>query len=143
MTIAALLAADATLVATATGEVWTLSDTGPDGLNRTTTPGAFDSSGRIKPTVLVRARSSGAEGPADEGERYQPLREMVEVWFYEHAGYAEIEAMRLRVMTLLHEQQIAGTFAVQWAGDVRNQYDDALQEHVERSEYVVRTYWQP
>ena len=136
----AILEADtATLVAAATGGIYDLDETGPQGINRTLTA-AFDANEIIKPCILLKLRSSEPDPfLADEGARYVGVREMLEVWFYEDDGYSNIETMRNRVFSLLHAVQLSGTFMCLWAGDVRNQRDTELDANVERSTYQVTT----
>lgn len=135
------LEADATLLATATGGVWDFAETGRLGINRTNTPTAFDSSGIIKPCVLLRLRSATPDYVLqDDTSQYQSVREVIEVWFYEDSGYSAIETMRTRCYALLHATQVAGVFAIRWAGDIRSQIDFDLNASVERSDYSVVTY---
>ena len=137
----AILEADATLVALATGGVYDYAEAGPDGISRTTTPDAFDSNGIIKPCILLKSRGGVPDGAlTDEGTQYLSVREALEVWFYEDTGYANIEAMRDRVYTLLHATQLTNTFKVLWSGDVRNQRDTSLDANMERSEFTVYTF---
>lgn len=133
----ALLEADATLLAAATGGIYDLDETGPEGINRTLTA-AFDANEIIEPCVLLKTRSS-TPNPLlqDEGARYSGVTEMLEVWFYEDDGYSNIETMRDRVFSLLHAVQLDGTFMCLWAGDVRQARDSALGANVERSTYQV------
>ncbi len=136
----AILEADATLLATATGGVWDFDETGRLGLSRTVTPAAFDSNGRIKPCVLLKLRSSTPDSHLrDDAGQYSSTVDMLEVWFYQDAGYDSIETMRNRVYALLHAKQLTGAFAVHWAGDVRGQRDVELDASVERSQYQVFT----
>jgi hypothetical protein len=137
----AVLEADVTLVALATGGIYDYAETGPNGISRTTTPAAFDSNEIIKPCILLKSRGSTPDlALTDEGAQYLSTREALECWFYDDTGYSNIEAMRDRVYTLLHAVQLAGTFKALWAGDVRNQRDTSLDANVERSEYTVYTY---
>lgn len=134
------LEADVTLLATATGGVWSFEETGRLGLGRTNTPAAFDSSGVIKPCVLVRLRSATPDYVLqDDSGQYQSVRESIEVWFYEDSGYSAIETMRSRCYTLLHATQVTGVFAIRWAGDIRSSIDFDLNASVERSDYTVIT----
>lgn len=135
-----ILEADATLVAAATGGIWDYDETGRLGINRTTTPAAFDSNEILKPCVLLKLRSSTPDGIlADDASQYTSVREMLEVWFYEEEGYTNIETMRNRVYALLHAQQLTGTFQVLWQGDVRGQRDVEMDASVERSDYLAIT----
>jgi len=137
----AVLEADATLVALATGGIYDYAETGPDGISRTGTPGAFDSNEIVEPCILLKSRGGVPDGAlTDEGTQYLSVREALEVWFYEDTGYSNIEAMRDRVYTLLHATQLPDTFKVLWAGDVRSQRDTSLDANVERSEFAVHTF---
>ena len=139
--IKARLEADATLLATATGGIYDLTETGRLGINRTNTPSAFDAAGVIKPCLLLRLRSATPDGVLqDDSGQYQSVREAIEVYFYEDSGYTNIETMRSRVYTLLQATQVAGAFAIRWAGDIRSSIDFDLNASVERSDYSVVTY---
>lgn len=136
----AILEADATLLATATGGIWDFDETGRLGINRTTTPAAFDANEIIQPCVLLKLRSSEPDQAlVDEGARYQSVNEILEVWFYEDTGYSNIETMRDRVWALLHAVQLSGTFMCLWAGDVRQARDTDLDASVERSVFQAVT----
>jgi hypothetical protein len=136
----AILEADATLLATATGGVWDFDETKRLGLSRTTTPAAFNN-GIIKPAVLLKLRSDTPDNIlADDANQYQSTREMLEVWLYEDAGFTAIATMSARVRVLLHAKQLAGTFMCYWAGSFRPGIrDDDLDANVERSDFVVHT----
>jgi len=137
----AILEADATLVAAATGGIYDLGETGPNGISRTTTPDAFDDNEMIEPCILVKTRGSTPDGAlVDEAEQYASARQVLEVWFYEHSGYDNIDTMRDRVYTLLHAVQLADTFRVLWAGDLGQQRDTDLDASLDRSEFAVHTY---
>lgn len=138
--IKARLEADATLLATATGGVFSFDETGRLGINRTNTPAAFDSNGIIKPCVLLRLRSSTPDYVLqDDSGQYQSVREVIEVWLYEDSGYSAIETMRSRCYTLLQATQVTGVFAIRWTGDIRSSIDFDLNASVERSDYQVVT----
>jgi len=137
-TVKTILEADSTLTTAATGGIWTFDQTGRMGLNRTSTPGAFDSDGIIKPCVLLKRRSSMPDGAiADESAQRASYVTMLEAWFYADADFTAIETMRDRVYTLLHEKRLTGPFYIRWAGDLRDQRDDDLDAFLERSTYQV------
>lgn len=138
-TVETLLTDDATLMATATGGVWTQDESGArTGLSRTNTPGAFDG-GIIKPTILLKLREAVPDYVlADDADQSVSLRQVLEVWYYEDSGYSNIETMRNRVYALLHATQQTGTFAVRWDGDVRPTRDLDLDANVARSDYLTR-----
>lgn len=134
-----ILEADATLLATATGGVYDFNETGALGVNRTLTTDAFDSNGLVKPSVLLRLRSSTPDGFInDDANQSRSSRDMLECWFYENAGYININTMRDRVYTLLHGVQLTGSFICYWDGDIRGQRDVDLDANVERTDYLVR-----
>lgn len=137
--IKAILEADATLLALATGGVWDFDETGRMGLSRTATPTAFTSAGIIKPCLLLKLRSTLPDGILqDDANQYQSAREIIEAWFYQDSGYATIESMRARVYHDLHAQRVSGTFQVVWAGDIRPGIRDPdLDANLERSEYLA------
>lgn len=133
-----LLEADATLVAAATGGIYDLTEAGHMGLNRTSTPSAWDSNGVIKPTILVRERASnpGFNVPDDDGQ-VMDTRQICEVWFYHDSSFATIATMKNRVYSLLHAKRISGAGRVDWAGDVRPMREIDLDAWVERSDYLI------
>lgn len=137
----AVLEADGTLVALATGGIYDLDETGPNGISRTTTPDAFDSNEIIQPCILIKARGGVPDlALTDEGTQYLSVRDPLEVWFYEDSGYTNIEAMRDRVYTLLHATQLPDTFKLLFAGDARALRDTEIDANVERSEYTAYTF---
>lgn len=137
-TITTLLAADATLLALATGGIHSFNGLGRQGINRTTLPGAFDSLGCIKPCVLVRLRTSNPMpgGLQDDQDQYTTERSLVETWLYQDSGYTTIDALHDRIYALLHAKPIAGLFRCEWGGTVRNQYDFEINASVERADWV-------
>ena len=107
----AILEADATLLATATGGVWDFDETGRLGLSRQSTPAAFDANLTIKPCILVKSRSTNPDYIlADDANKYVSTREILEIWLYQDSGYSTIETMKLRIHILLHTVQLVGTF---------------------------------
>ena len=132
----AILEADSTLLATATGGVWSLDETGSEGINRTTNPTAFDSSLNIKPCVLIKLRSTTPDYIlADDANQYVSAKEMIECWLYQFNAYDQIEIMKLRIFALLHAKQLAGTFQVRWTFDTQPMRDIELDAFVMRSDY--------
>jgi len=137
----AILEADATLLAAATGGIYDYDEAGRLGISRATTPDAFDDNEILQPCVLLKLRSATPTGDLqDEATQYVSVREVLEAWFYEDDGYSNIETMRDRVYALLQNVQLSGTFQCIWAGDIRNQRDTDLDASVERSEFSVHTY---
>lgn len=136
--IKTLLEADGTLLATATGGVWDIDESGPNGLSRTTTPAAFDSNEIIKPAILLKSRGARPDGVlADDANQYKSTQEVVEVWAYEDSGYSNIDTMLDRVYALLEAKQITGAFRVYWDGTLPQARDNDLGANVQRSDYRV------
>lgn len=136
----AVLEADGTLVALATGGIWDKSETGAYGISRTKTPAAYDSNGIIKPCVLLKQRFASRDGVLDDDElQYVSVDAMLEVWAYEYSGFDNIDAMKNRIFTLLHGTQLTGTFQVKWVGDYRYGVRDVdLDAEAERTDYQIK-----
>lgn len=135
------LEADATLVAAATGGIYDYTETGRLGIGRTNTPSAYDSSGIIKPTILLRARALTPDFQLrDSNGKYSSARQTIEVYLYQDNSYTTIATMKDRVYALLHETQVTGTFLISWAGGSGEAFDYDINACVEREEYLVNTY---
>jgi len=136
-TIYTILHADATLLALATGGVWSFEQTGEKGINRTLTPSAFDSFGLVKPCVLVSARAAnpGYNVQDDDGQ-YTDVRQVVECYLIQDSGYATIESMANRIYTLLQAKFISGAGRVDWAGSIRLGRDLDLSANVLRDDWL-------
>jgi hypothetical protein len=134
-----ILEADATLVALATGGIFTYDETGRMGIGRsnTLTSGAFESDGRIKPCLLIKVRSSTPFGNvADDAARISSARDMLEVWAYQDAALTTLTSMLDRVYTLLQGQRLGG-FSCRWAFKLHPLRDIDLDAFVERDDYSV------
>lgn len=136
--IKAVLEADATLLATATGGIYSFDEAGSEGLNRTTTPSAWDSNGVLKPCIMVSARQAnpGYNVP-DDGNQSMDVRQVVELYFFQFDGYSAIETMKSRCYVLLHAKRLSGPYRVDWAGDARLGRDLDLDCFVERVDYLT------
>lgn len=136
-----ILEADATLVALATGGIWDWDETGRMGINRsnTLTTAAF-TSGIIKPCLLLKIPSSVPFGGiADDPAQLVSARDMLEVWGYQHMGYATIKSMLARAYTLLQGkgQELDG-FSCRWAQKVQPSIRDIdMDASVEYDRYAV------
>lgn len=131
--------ADGTLLATATGGIYDYDETGRLGINRTTTPDAFDSNELIKPCVLLKRRSRTPDNVLrDDANQYASAVDVIEAWFYEDNGTSNIETMAARAYILTHAKQISGTFQVLWAGDTEPVRDEEMDAIVMRSDYVAQ-----
>lgn len=136
-TIRTILAADATLLATATGGVWSFAQTGEKGINRTLTPTAFDSVGIIRPCILVSQRNANPDPSIqDDTGQVMGVRQVCELYFFQDSSYSAIETMKSRCYTLLHAKRLSGMIRTEWAGDIRLGRDLDLNAFVERVDYL-------
>lgn len=132
-----VLSADATLLALATGGVWSFDETGSEGINRTLTPAAFDANGILKPCVLVAARDANpGYNIADDSGQTMDVRQVVELYLFQFGGYATIESMAARCYVLLHAKRLTGMIRTEWAGDRRLGRDIDLDANVTRVDYL-------
>lgn len=133
----AILEADSTLLALATGGIYDWDETGRMGINRTNTPGAF-SGGIIQPLLLLKLASSVPFGDiADDSAQMVSVREMLEVWAYQDNGYGTIKSMLDRVYTLLQGKRVGGV-ACRFAQKVQpSMRDSELDANVEYDRYAV------
>lgn len=132
----AILEADSTLVALATGGVWDWDETGRMGINRNNTAAAF-TNGIIKPCLLLKLRTSVPFGGiADDVTQIVSARDMLEIWAYQDNGYSTIKSMLDRVYTLLQGKQLGGA-ACRWAMNIQPTRDMDLDANVERSDFAV------
>lgn len=139
--IKALLAGDATLLATLTGGVYSYNaDTRRLGITRQMSPSPF-LDGFLRPCALVKARDlipSG--GLLDSDQQFASVRQVVEVWFYNDgdAGYTALQTARDRVYALLQQASLAGGGLVTWTNDLDNVRDPELDHAAAlRSDYIV------
>lgn len=140
--IKATLIADATLLNSLTGSVYTYKETGRLGISRTTTPNAFDATTKkLKPCAVVKARSTVPDNLlADDGTQEQSVKPIIEIWLYEDGGAAGTisETARARVYALLQGKQIGGI--VRRVHEVRDFRDPDLDHaQVMREDYEIRT----
>ncbi len=125
-----------------TGGIYTFDETGRLGVNRDSTPSAFDgASGLLKPCCVVKDRAQIPDGGVnDDGTQATSYAQIVELWFYNDgdAGYTVIEQAVDRVYTLFHGKKVS--FAqVHWAGNVNDQRDRDLDyAALSRSDFEVR-----
>lgn len=132
----AILEADSTLLALATGGVYDFDETGRMGINRTNTAAAF-TSGIIKPCLLLKLRTSVAYGDiADDASQKTGARDMLEVWAYQDNGYSTIKSMLDRVYVLLQGKRVGGV-SCRWALNVQPPRDIEMDANVERADYAV------
>jgi len=137
-TLKAVLEADATLLALATGGVWSWDEAGEKGLNRTRTPAAFDANGVIKPCVMANARNANpGYNIQDDTGQVVDVRQVIEFYLFDNATYATIESMKSRLYVLLHAKQFTGLVRCEWAGDLRLGKDEDIGALVERVDYLT------
>jgi len=127
-----------------TGGVYSFVETGRLGISRTSTPGAFDADGLLKPCAVVKARGAAPDGGADDdGAQVASYRQVVEVWLYADGDAAQttIEAAQKRAFTVLHGKMIGSDKVIaHWAGNYFGGERDASLDFalVLRCDYAVR-----
>ncbi len=127
--IAAVMTADAPLMALLSGGVYTGAQIAP-GMDA---PNPFDAVGRVKPSALVRLEGAATTGPALRFER-----QFVLVFFYDAAGYDTITAALERTQALLHGRYVGGgAFQIWHADTVYDEYDDAILAYMHRARFDV------
>ena len=101
--IAAVLNADATLLATLTGGVYARGALGRAGLTRETAAAAFDgTTGYLLPCAVVVERAEVPDGNVqDQDAQIASAAQIVEVYVYEDAGYTNIDTALDRIYALL------------------------------------------
>lgn len=130
--IAALLNADAPLMALLPGGIYSVKQIEPS----MEAPHPFDEFGRVRPSALVRNETSATDGPRGIFDRA-----FVVVFFYDHAGYTTIDDAADRARAVLHGHYIGnGAYEVRHVDDVFDQYDDAILAYMHRSRYQVARY---
>lgn len=128
-----------------TGGVYTYGETGRLGINRDSTPTAFDgTTGLLKPCCVVKQRGQNLDnGITDDGAQHISYRQVVELWFYADGdnGFSTITSARDRAFTVLHGKMIGtGKAITRWAG---NPIEDARDSELDyaamlRADYDVR-----
>jgi hypothetical protein len=109
------LAADATLLTILTGRIHADGALGRLGITRDTAPDAFDANGWLLPCALVRERALIPAGDIRDLEaQVASTSQMVEVWLYEDAGFANIEAASNRIYALLQGYPFSGAYPAEW-----------------------------
>lgn len=113
---------DATLMAILTGGVFVSGETGRDGLTRGDIAG---SDGWIRPAALVRERAVVPDGWVhDQEAQHASARQVVEIWLYEDASYAAIDAAMNRLYTLFQGYMFTDTYPIEWIGGINRQRDE-------------------
>lgn len=131
--IHALLAADATLAALAPGGVHRAV---PE-ITRQLVPAAFDATTReLKTCVLVKPSSETVDGPARRG-----AAQLVNVWVYDRADDARVEAVLARVRAVLHRTYLGGgMYEASYFDTTFGWRDDALAARGGVARYEVTIY---
>lgn len=124
--VKALLAADATFAAAATGGVYDRRD-----INRTQTPAAYNSTtGELKPCAVV-VMSTSAEIAHREVNGFEQTFFFIYYYAPEGNDYAAIATMQARARALLHNQTLTITDGrvhdkVEFVDSPGDLYDDVL-----------------
>ena len=123
--VKAELEGDATLLATLTGGVYDRR-----GINRTSTPDAYNDRGELEPCAVVVVEAATPIGPHPD---YRIERVFFAVYLYEEEGnaYAGIDVAKQRIKALLHQQRVTTTPDTVWeirhADSLGDSYDEVLK----------------
>lgn len=123
-----VLAADTTLQGIFSTRILTYADLGDLGLNRNGYPAAFDSTGEILPTMIIRDRAQNTTlAMTDEGQQIRSYVQACEVVVYNSRfnGYADLDTALTRVYTLLHDRN-AGKARLTLRQNVTNEREPLL-----------------
>lgn len=124
-TVATYLEADATLMATLTGGVYTSAEVGREGITRGTASEAFGTDGYLKPCALVKQRGPVPDGMlVEQGDPAASFTQVVEIYLYEDSGYSSIDTALGRLFALLYGHQFSGTFPLEWIGTLDRERDE-------------------
>jgi hypothetical protein len=124
--VAAVLIADTTLMATLTGGVLKSSTVGPAGITRETVASAFGTDGYLKPCALVKQRGNVPNGVIrDEMAQIISAAQVVEVYIYADASanYTAVDTALGRIIQLLEGRAFTGSFPCALANIIDRQRD--------------------
>jgi hypothetical protein len=109
------LAADSSLLAVALGGIYAYTSLGRMGINRDTTPDAYDEDGYLLPIVVVKTRSPLPNRDLyDEREKIVGMSQSVEFWIYQMVGYDQIELITNHIHRLLQGHSFVGYWPMNW-----------------------------
>lgn len=116
--IAALLLADAPLVAILTGGIYTDQEIGVEGIRRgedSPTEAAFDVDGRLLPCAVVRQRGEFPYGDwRSLKEKTVAVSQVVEVYYYEFRGHDQIDLAKYRACEVLEGVRLTDSYPIWW-----------------------------
>ena len=128
-----ILAADGTLAGLLTGGFYVAVE-----MKRTgDTAAAFNADGEILPSALVKQAVEVPDGP-----RELSGRALIDIYLYQFAGTAAIDAAKERIFTLLNELHIGSerVWEVKWITDITDQEDPALECSMHLCRYEAIRY---
>lgn len=118
------MVADSTLMAILGGGVFTAGTVGDLGVTRETTPAAFDTSGYLKPSALVRQRGNVPDGNVRDGmAQVTSAIQVVEIYMYQDSGYDQIDLALARLYDLFEGYQFANSFPAELVNIIDRQRD--------------------
>lgn len=127
--IVSLLTSDAALMAILTGGIHSATL-----ISRQTTPAVYNDDRELRPCALLRF-----EDESQQQAHATAARLFFVLYFYQRAGYDQIDAARARCYALLRNTLLAGVQAweVMHINDVLDQSDDVLAASMSLSRYQV------
>jgi hypothetical protein len=117
--------ADATLLATLTGGVFTYASLGREGLTRESLAAAFDATTKLlKPCAVVKQRFPVPDGEVvDTVEKIASVSQVIEIWIYEDTSFTNTDAARSRLFSLFFGYQFADSWELSLVGGLDRQND--------------------
>lgn len=117
--IKAILVADSVMTDYLTGGIYTWADTKYIGINRETTPDAFDSTTKLLlPNVVIKTREEGPFGGLhDPAAKTYSVQQVVELWFRDKAntGWATLRLAASYALLLLGDETLSPGGRITWA----------------------------
>ena len=143
--VATRLRADATLVALVPGGIYTVGDLGEAGItDPKTTPNAW-LGGRLRPTVIVRARAPVPSfGLVNLRDGLASASQMLEVYAYARQNHGVLTQVQDRIYTLLQGYALDAAWPTVWTGSLGPLPAPELGDaDMSRSEYQIVTIRRP
>jgi len=122
----AYLESDTSLMALAIGGIYPYTSLPNEGVNRGSTPAAYDSDGYLLPIIIVKARAPIPDTRvADIKEKVVGVNQAIECWVYQEMAYDIIEAILNRLFMILHGYKFPEYWPTQWIYTTGPLMDDA------------------
>lgn len=137
-----VLQANAPLMAYLTGGVYTWGDTKNEGINRDSTPAAYDTTTKLlKPCVVIRGRLTTPDGQLrDAAAKILSVQQILEFWFYEKAdaGWVTVRLAAAAAFGLLDNENLIPGGRLIWVNRIEESVDELGGVNLLRDDYQRR-----